>query len=133
MFRIPIHNKNYKVLIMAFCMRKGILPMLLFLGLGAIYTIGLATRQEELRNSPQIIETDSPSHIRNMLIKFHGGAEENFKNDYDWDGDGTPDLYLEGKDKTVYSTHSNEPNLIPNLRNSSDPFKFRFYKHKRQK
>ena len=131
MFRIPIHNKNYKLLIMAFYMGRQLLPtLLLFLGIGLISAMGLATKTEELRQSPKEIRIEAPGstlYIRNILRRFHGGLKREAQSDYDWDGDGNPDVYFEARDGTVYSTHSSD-----HPRNTNDLFTAKFYKHKRE-
>lgn len=129
MFRIPIHNKNYKLLILVFYMAKNLWKALtLLLGISIISTLGIATKPEELRESPKEIRVDSLQKVRQKLINFHRGVKGDFRNDYDWDRDGINDIYLEAKDGTVYSTHSKD-----HPENTNDLFTAKFYKHKREK
>ena len=105
-------------------MGRHILPtILLFLGIGIVSAIGLSTKPEELKNSPEVIETNSLEPIHRYLRIFHGDRVNDLDNDRDFDGDGINDSYVMGRDGAAYATHSSDRGV--------PLFRERFYKHKK--
>ncbi len=101
----------------------------LFLGISFVSILGLTTRKE-VEKSPQVIEAESLDSVYSNLRLFHGGIKNDFKNDRDFDGDGINDVYVVGRDGTIYTTQSKTAYSSPKTQDNL--FKVRFYKHKKE-